>query len=68
MTDGWPREAVVYPRGSAVVTEVTRREARRGVTTVECPDCDGDGVFEVHDGHTQECVPCKGRGEVFISV
>lgn len=59
-------KAIIYPRDEEI--EVSREEVRRGVTHVVCLACDGTGVFSITERESQECVSCKGTGEVNVSL
>lgn len=60
------KEMVVYPRGEEV--EASYEDIERGFTRTECFECDGAGVFVITDYDYQECVSCKGSGEVVVSI
>lgn len=62
-------EVVVYRGDSKLTTtEVTKEEIGRGVTMIECPACEGTGVFWITEDHSQSCVECSTRGEVDVSI
>ncbi len=37
-----------------------------GFWVVDCEDCDGTGVFEIHDDDRQPCVACKSTGYAVV--
>lgn len=57
-------------RGDSLITEsiVTKEHIRRGYTTIECPSCEGTGVFEITDEYSQKCVECSTKGEIVVSL
>jgi hypothetical protein len=46
---------------------VTEEEALEGVVFIECPECEGTGLFEMADGEFQPCNCCKTTGLMAIS-
>ena len=57
----------VYRGGSLLTdTKITEEEFQRGYTTIDCPSCEGTGVFEITEKDSQDCVECSTKGELTV--
>jgi len=62
-------KATVYTgAGTLGTVDVDAADVRRGVAYLECPACNGTGVFEITDSDAQDCNKCKTRGEIPVSL
>ena len=63
------KQAFDYDLGfnNAVEIDVSKDDLERGFTKIDCPDCDGTGVFQLPEGSCK-CRNCKGTGERPVSL
>jgi len=47
--------------------EVTKKEIKRGFTTMDCPCCQGSGISVAPESNT-DCNTCKGTGERYVNL
>ena len=61
-------KAHIYRNGRLATTDVTEEDVKNGHTTIECPSCEGSGVFEIAEEDSQGCVECSTAGEIKVPV
>jgi Zn ribbon nucleic-acid-binding protein len=61
-------KAQIYRNGRLATTEVTEEDVKNRYTRIECPSCEGTGVFEISEEDSQDCVECSTAGEIKVPV
>jgi hypothetical protein len=50
------------------VVNVSFEDMLFGYKLIDCPDCDGSGLFQLPDDEMVTCVPCKGAKKIYINL
>lgn len=58
--------AHVYRNGRLATTEVNKEDVKNRSTRIECPSCEGTGIFWITDEESQDCVECCTRGDIVV--
>lgn len=61
-------KAHIYRNGRIAITEVTEEDVKNRETTIECPSCEGTGIFDITEKDSQDCVECYTAGEIKVPV
>jgi len=61
-------KAHIYRNGRLATTEVTETDIKNRHTKIECPSCEGSGVFEITEDDSQDCVECSTAGKIKVPV